>query len=141
MDLTRIKALIDVMAASPIAELELSEPGTRLRLVKGPDAPTAAGSPAPQESPSPAAPPEPVAPLEHIVTSPMPGTVYLSVSPGAPPFVTVGETVEAGRTLALVEAMKTLTPVTADRAGVVARVFVDNATSVQAGDPLFAFAA
>ena len=150
MDLRKLKTLIDLVAESAISELEISEGDDRVRIVKGgmPGTVTYAAPPvqhvaapaAPAEAPAPGAPaPAPAAPAEsaHVVTSPMVGTFYRASQPGGEPFVTVGATVRIGDTLCVIEAMKLLNEVEADRAGTIKAVLVENGQPIEFGQPLF----
>jgi len=145
MDLRKIKTLIDLVAESAISELEISEGDDRVRIVKGGVVMTAS-SPAPAvtavaaPAPTPAAPePAPQAAPEpgHIVASPMVGTFYRASQPGGEPFVTVGASVREGETLCVIEAMKLLNEVEADRTGTIKAVLVENGQPVEFGQPLF----
>ncbi|MBW6496469.1 MAG: acetyl-CoA carboxylase biotin carboxyl carrier protein [Burkholderiaceae bacterium] len=145
MDLRKIKTLIDLVAESAISELEISEGDDRVRIVKGGGAMVAAGptpvvtsaaAPAPTaEATAPAPQPEPEP--GHIVPSPMVGTFYRASQPGGEPFVTVGASVREGETLCVIEAMKLLNEVEADRAGTIKAVLVENGQPVEFGQPLF----
>lgn len=139
----QIKTLIDALAASDLAELEYSEDGSTLRLVKqsaltaAPAArrPTAvrkatAVMPA-EQAPPPAAAAECLAPLY--------GVVHLQPAPGEPPFVQPGQAVEAGQMLCVIEAMKMFNEVRADAAATVQAVLVHSGQEVEAGEPLFRF--
>lgn len=145
MDLRKIKTLIDLVAESAISELEISEGDDRVRIVKGGVA-VAAASPAPvvtavaAPASAPAAPePAPQAAPEpgHVVASPMVGTFYRASQPGGEPFVTVGASVREGETLCVIEAMKLLNEVEADRTGTIKAVLVENGQPVEFGQPLF----
>jgi acetyl-CoA carboxylase biotin carboxyl carrier protein len=122
MDLDRIKALIDLLAGSPIGELDLTEDGHRIRLVKN----TVSAQ-------APIAPPA----GEATVTAPMFGIFHLTPSPGAPPFVAVGDSVETGQPLGTIEAMKVFHAITADQAGRVDAILVTAGQEVETGTPLF----
>ncbi len=144
MDLRKLKTLIDLVAESAISELEISEGDDRVRIVKGgvPSAGTAsAPAPsvaAPAVTEAAAAAPAPAMPEPgHIVTSPMVGTFYRASQPGGEPFVTVGATVRLGDTVCVIEAMKLLNEVEADRAGTIKAVLVENGQPVEFGQPLF----
>ncbi len=151
MDLRKLKTLIDLVAESDIAELEVTEGESKVRIVKSsgtpqnqvvmmqPQAmaqPVAAPvvSAAPQAAPVAAAPAEPEG---HIVKSPMVGTFYRASAPGNPPFVEVGSTVKEGDTLCIIEAMKLLNEIDADASGVIKQVLVENGQPVEFGQPLF----
>jgi acetyl-CoA carboxylase biotin carboxyl carrier protein len=148
MDLRKLKTLIDLVAESDIAELEVTEGESKVRIVKS------SASPAnqlvmmqpqamqPQQAaaaPLPAAPVAPVdaAPTGHVVKSPMVGTFYRSAAPGTPPFIEIGAVVKEGDTLCIIEAMKLLNEIDADAAGVVQQILVENGQPVEFGQPLF----
>ncbi|MEN5159943.1 acetyl-CoA carboxylase biotin carboxyl carrier protein [Achromobacter spanius] len=148
MDLRKLKTLIDLVAESGIAELEITEGEGKVRIVKfsqtlqpvayhQPEAgvaaaPVAAAAPA-------AAPAAPAAPViqGHVVKAPMVGTFYRSPNPGAAPFVDVGATVKEGDPLCIIEAMKLLNEIEADKAGVIKEILVENGEPVEYGQPLF----
>jgi acetyl-CoA carboxylase biotin carboxyl carrier protein len=147
MDLRKLKTLIDLVETSGIAELEIQEGEERVRIRRAspqgqqteihaaPQAVTAAPAPAAIA----AAPPEAVVPADqgHAVKSPMVGTFYRSASPGAAPFVEIGDTVAQGDTLCIVEAMKLMNEIEADVAGTIKAVLVENGQAVEFGQPLF----
>ncbi|MCP1118320.1 acetyl-CoA carboxylase biotin carboxyl carrier protein [Robbsia andropogonis] len=148
MDLRKLKTLIDLVAESSISELEITEGEGRVRIVKNAAPVYAAAAPAVHYAPAPAgapaagaapgaAPAEPAAPQGHIVTSPMVGTFYRAPSPGAESFVQVGDTVKEGQTICIIEAMKLLNEIEADKSGVIKEVLVDNGQAVEYGQPLF----
>lgn len=147
MDLRKLKTLIELVEGSGIAELEISEGEERVRITR-----TVAASqhivaaPAPQAiaaapvAAAPAAPAEPVkaaAPEGHIVKSPMVGTFYRAASPGAKAFVDVGQSVNKGETLCIIEAMKLLNEIESDQSGVIKAILVENGQAVEFGQPLF----
>lgn len=148
MDLRKVKALIDLVEKSGIAELEITEGEERVRITRqgmpvpamamaAPVAmPVAAAMPATRaaEPPAPAAPAEPDG---HVLKSPMVGTFYRASSPGSKPFVEIGQTVAEGDTLCIIEAMKLLNEIEADKAGVIKAVLVENGQPVEYGEPLF----
>lgn len=154
MDLRKLKTLIDLVAESDIAELEVTEGEGKVRIVKTAPAqqnqmvmmqpqhmqpqhmqapvaatPTAA---APAAAPVVAAMPE-----GHVVKSPMVGTFYRSSAPGAPAFVEVGKSVSEGDTLCIIEAMKLLNEIDSDFSGTVKQILVENGQPVEYGQPLF----
>jgi acetyl-CoA carboxylase biotin carboxyl carrier protein len=150
MDLRKLKTLIDLVAESGIAELEVTEGDDKVRIAKFSPAPAAASNPLPPTSgvsttPDPAAAPAPapvapapaVAPSGHLVKSPMVGTFYRSPSPGSASFVELGQTVKPGDTLCIIEAMKLLNEIEAEVGGVVKEILVDNGQPVEYGQPLF----
>jgi acetyl-CoA carboxylase biotin carboxyl carrier protein len=156
MDLRKLKTLIDLVAESDIAELEVTEGESKVRIVKsgGPQnqmvmLPTqGAAQYAPQYH---AAPPSGAAPVTtavtsapelsgHVVKSPMVGTFYRSSSPGGAPFVDIGSTVKEGDTLCIIEAMKLLNEIDADISGTIKEILVENGQPVEFGQPLFVIA-
>ncbi len=148
MDLRKLKTLIDLVAESGIAELEVTEGEDKVRIVK-----TAAAAPAPAPSPvgatahvaapsqagaTPAAVPTSAEePPGHVVKSPMVGTFYRSPSPGAPSFIEQGAVVKPGDTLCIIEAMKLLNEIEAEVGGTVKKILVENGQPVEYGQPLF----
>lgn len=150
MDLRKLKTLIDLVAESDIAELEVTEGESKVRIVKSGAAPqnqvVMMPQGAPQYAAAPAAAPvasaaaAPAAAPEiqgHVVKSPMVGTFYRSSAPGAPTFVEVGASVKEGDTLCIIEAMKLLNEIDADAAGVIKEILVENGEPVEYGQPLF----
>ena len=150
MDLRKLKTLIDLVAESGISELEVTEGDGKVRIVKQPQQVVAAPMAMPQMQAMPvagapaAAAPAPAAaeaapqlPAGHIVTSPMVGTFYRAPSPGAAPFVNVGDTVKEGQTVCIIEAMKLLNEIECDKAGVIKEILVENGQAVEYGQPLF----
>jgi acetyl-CoA carboxylase biotin carboxyl carrier protein len=151
MDLRKLKTLIDLVAESDIAELEVTEGESKVRIVKSSSAaqhqvvmmPQAMGASAPMmgapaAAPAVAAPAaEAAAPTGHVVKSPMVGTFYRAAAPGAAPFVDVGSTVKEGDTLCIIEAMKLLNEIDADASGVIQQILVENGQPVEYGQPLF----
>lgn len=146
MDLRKLKTLIDLVAESGISELEVTEENDKVRIVNKVQtvavaAPVAApvavaaapAAPATSEA-APAA--EPVV-QGTTVTSPMVGTFYRAPNPGAEPFVKVGDHVEAGQTLGIIEAMKLLNEIEAETSGTIKEICVENAQPVEFGQPLF----
>ena len=149
MDLRKLKTLIDLVAESDIAELEVTEGESKVRIVKSsamPQNQRVMMQPqgmqqhyAPAHAPAPAAPiAEVIAePTGHIVKSPMVGTFYRSSSPGSAAFVDVGSTIKEGETLCIIEAMKLLNEIDSDVSGVVTKILVENGQPVEFGQPLF----
>ena len=149
MDLRKIKSLIQLLEESDVAELEITEGEESVRISRAGPAPAVVPAPAPAAVAAPAAPapasPEPEAaeaaaaavPEGHVIASPMVGTFYAAPSPDAKPFVQVGSRVAEGDTLCIVEAMKMLNQIEADRDGVVRAVLADNAAPVEYGQALF----
>lgn len=150
MDLRKLKTLIDLVSESGVAELEITEGEDRARIVNRTSAPaqpvqsTIAIAPQPQAAapaaaqpaaePAPAAAPAPSAALS--ITSPMVGTFYRAPSPGAAPFIEVGDHVKKGQVIGIIEAMKLLNEVEADQDGVVKAFAAENGQPVEFGQPL-----
>lgn len=148
MDLRKLKTLIDLVSDSNVSELEITEAEGKVRIVKGGGAMVHSYAPAPMAtmvaaplasaSPaSPAAAPIEEPPTGHSVKSPMVGTFYRSASPGAKSFVEIGSVVKEGDTICIIEAMKILNEIEADKAGTVTQVFCENGQAVEYGQPLF----
>ncbi|MBW0450056.1 acetyl-CoA carboxylase biotin carboxyl carrier protein [bacterium M00.F.Ca.ET.228.01.1.1] len=156
MDLRKLKTLIDLVSESGISELEVTEGEGKVRIVKNappvyvqpsasyapqqlPQAVPANGGEAAAAAPAAGAPATPAAaaPQGHVVTSPMVGTFYRAPSPGADPFVQVGDTVKEGQTICIIEAMKLLNEIESDKSGVVKEILVENGQAVEYGQPLF----
>ncbi|WOB07449.1 acetyl-CoA carboxylase biotin carboxyl carrier protein [Piscinibacter gummiphilus] len=153
MDLRKLKTLIDLVSESNISELEITEADGKVRIVKSDPAAAVAAQPVvyqaapPQVAAAPvatpaapvvaAAPEAPAAPTGHIVKSPMVGTFYGAASPGAKPFATVGTVVKEGDPICIIEAMKIMNEIEADKAGTVTQVLAQNGQAVEFGQPLF----
>jgi acetyl-CoA carboxylase biotin carboxyl carrier protein len=152
MDLRKLKTLIDLVAESDIAELEVTEGESKVRIVKSsavaqnqmvmmqPQAIPQYHAPAGAAAPAAAAPVAAAAPAEptgHVVKSPMVGTFYRSSAPGAAAFVEVGAVVKEGDTLCIIEAMKLLNEIDADKSGTITQILVENGQPVEFGQPLF----
>jgi acetyl-CoA carboxylase biotin carboxyl carrier protein len=150
MDLRKLKTLIDLVSDSNVSELEITEAEGKVRIVKGGGAvvqnyATAVGYAAPAGVPVAAAPAvatAPVvvvqaAPIGHTVKSPMVGTFYRSSSPGAKAFVEIGDSIKAGETICIIEAMKILNEIEADKSGTVTQILCENGQAVEYGQPLF----
>ncbi|MFA0229019.1 acetyl-CoA carboxylase biotin carboxyl carrier protein [Vibrio sp. 10N.261.45.A7] len=142
MDIRKIKKLIELVEESGISELEISEGEESVRITRNSTAPVApvqyAAAPAPvAAAAAPAAAPvaaeaaAPAAPAGHQVLSPMVGTFYGAPSPDAKPFVKVGQSVTAGETLCIVEAMKMMNQIEADKSGVVTAILVEDGQPVE----------
>lgn len=156
MDLRKIKTLIDLVSESNVAELEITEAEGTVRIVKS--LPTGsqqaaaqvhyASTPAPQSAEpaaaAPVAPPvmpaAPIANTNHILKSPMVGTFYTSSGPDVKPFVSVGDAVKQGQTVCIIEAMKIMNEIEADKSGTVVKILADTAQGVEYGQPLFEIA-
>ncbi len=145
MDIRKIKKLIEIIEESDIAEIEISEGEESVRISRyssSTPAPVAIAAPAA----TPVSPPSPSSvadsseqlPAGHIVKSPMVGTFYSAASPTATsPFVKVGQSVKEGETLCIIEAMKILNQIEADKSGVIKQILVENAQPVEYDQPLF----
>ena len=143
MDLRKLKKLIDLVQESGIAELEITEGEEKVRISRVGPAVQTPVMPALQPAPVVAAAPAaevPAAVEGHVVKSPMVGTFYRAASPGAKTFVEVGDRVNPGDTLCIIEAMKLLNEIEADQGGVVKEVYVENGQPVEYGEPLFLIA-
>jgi acetyl-CoA carboxylase biotin carboxyl carrier protein len=150
MDIRKIKKLIELLEESGIAEIEIKEGEEAVRISRMPGGATMtqvhamphmlpAGAPAPQ--PPPGAPVDAAAPKaranEHVVTAPMVGTFYAAPSPGAKPFVEIGDEVKVGQVLCIIEAMKMMNQIESDKAGRVTSIMARNGDPVEFGQPLF----
>ncbi len=142
MDIRKIKKLIEIIEESGIAEIEIKEGEEAIRISRYGTAPApVAYAPAPAPAPA-AAPAIAATPVEekitgHFVKSPMVGTFYRSASPGTKVFVEIGQAVLAGDTLCIIEAMKILNQIEADKSGTITQILVGNAEPVEYGQPLF----
>ena len=148
MDLRKLKKLIDLVEESGIAELEITEGEEKVRISRNnsTNAPATASvthvaAPATSAPAAPGAPavtgePVPAAPEGHVLKSPMVGTYYRAPTPGAKAFVEVGQTVNEGDTVCIIEAMKLLNEIEADRSGVIKAILVENGQPVEYGHPL-----
>lgn len=146
MDLRKLKTLIDLVSESNISELEITEAEGKVRIVKAGEAapvqyvqstaaaPVAAPAPA---AAAPAAPAAAPAATGHVVKSPMVGTFYRSSSPGAAAFVEVGSQVKEGDTVCIIEAMKILNEIEADKSGTITQILGENGQAVEYGQSLF----
>ena len=152
MDLRKLKKLIDLVEESGIAELEITEGEEKVRISRNnsTNAPATAtvtqvAAPATSAPVVPGAPavtgePAAAAPEGHVLKSPMVGTYYRAPTPGAKAFVEVGQTVNEGDTVCIIEAMKLLNEIEADRSGVIKAILVENGQPVEFGQPLFVIA-
>jgi acetyl-CoA carboxylase biotin carboxyl carrier protein len=155
MDLRKLKKLIDLVQESGIAELEITEGEEKVKIVKGgeatvtPLAPAAgapsvgaaaAAAPATAQAAAPAPAAEPPEADGHVLKAPMVGTFYRAASPEAKVFVEVGQSVKAGETVCIIEAMKLMNEIEADATGVIKAVLVENGQPVEFGQPLFLIA-
>lgn len=152
MDLRKLKTLIDLVSESNVSELEITEADGKVRIVKSapvamapaaapvvvapvvaPAAPAAGVAAAPAA----AAAAEPAAPEGHAVKSPMVGTFYRSASPGAKAFVEVGSEIKEGEPICIIEAMKIMNEIEADKSGTVTKILCENGQAVEFGQPMF----
>lgn len=144
MDIRKVKKLIELLEESGIAEIEIKEGEESVRISRygsGSGAPMPihyAAAPAPVAVAAPAAEESTAStiPSGHAVKSPMVGTYYSAASPGAKPFINIGDSVSAGDTVCIIEAMKILNQIEADKAGVVKAILVENGQPVEFGQPL-----
>jgi acetyl-CoA carboxylase biotin carboxyl carrier protein len=148
MDLRKLKTLIELVESSGIAELEISEGEERVRITRSlpghasaPAQSLPAASPGTVLVPANGLPAQALAPASpepegHVVKSPMVGTFYRSASPGAKPFVEVGDAVQTGDPLCIIEAMKLMNEIEADQSGTVKAILVENGQPVEYGQPL-----
>jgi acetyl-CoA carboxylase biotin carboxyl carrier protein len=149
MDLRKLKKLIDLVQESGIAELEITEGEEKVKIVKGGEASVTPLAPVAPEAPKPAAvaasapatppPAEPVA-EGHVLKAPMVGTFYRSASPESKAFVEVGQSIKAGETVCIIEAMKLMNEIEADATGIIKAILVENGQPVEYGQPLFIIA-
>lgn len=148
MDIRKVKKLIELLEESGIAEIEIREGEESVRISRHGQSGTQVvmqAAPAQQNGHAPlaAAPAEPAvlaapaAPVGHTVNSPMVGTFYQASTPGASPFVEIGQSVNVGDTLCVIEAMKIMNQIESDKAGVVKALLVENGQPVEFGQPLF----
>ena len=158
MDLRKIKTLIDLVSESNVAELEITEAEGTVRIVKSlpignqpaaaqvhyavapPAAQSAAPAPAAAPVVSSVAPAAPATNINHVLKAPMVGTFYTSSGPDAKPFVNVGDVVKQGQTVCIIEAMKIMNEIEADKSGTVVKVLADSAQGVEYSQPLFEIA-
>ena len=152
MDIRKIKKLIELLEESGIAEIEIKEGEEALRISRMPTAamsahqlshvaslPMTAAVPAAAKSgaATPADPPAKQKTNEHVITAPMVGTFYASPSPGAKPFIEIGDEIKLGQVLCIIEAMKMMNQIEADKAGRVTSIMARNGDPVEFGQPLF----
>ena len=146
MDLRKLKTLIDLVSDSNVSELEITEAEGKVRIVKSMGAPMMMQPAVVAMAAAPLAPalvaaaseePAAAAEVRHAVKSPMVGTFYRSASPGAKPFVEVGDVVKVGDTICIIEAMKILNEIETDKSGTVSKILSENGQAVEYGQPLF----
>ena len=142
IDSAAIRELAELLSQTGLTEIEIEQNGMRLRVARAAVQMVSHAAPV-AAMPATAAPAEaakPSGPAAGVVPSPMVGTVYVSPEPGKPPFVKVGDTVKEGATLLIIEAMKTMNPITAPRAGVVKEICIHDAQPVEFGQSLLIIA-
>ena len=150
MDLRKLKTLIDLVSESNVSELEITEAEGKVRIVKGGGAmvqqampmqmqmpASVATAPAPLQAAAAPVAVAPETPAGHAVKSPMVGTFYRASSPGAKAFVEIGSQVKEGETICIIEAMKILNEIEADKSGTVSQILCVNGQAVEYGQPLF----
>jgi len=155
MDIRKIKKLIELLEESGIAEIEIKEGEEAVRISRMPAggalghslahlsalpavaAPAVAAAPAAAALPAAESAPQKPKPNEHVITAPMVGTFYASPSPGAKAFVEIGDEIKVGQVLCIIEAMKMMNQIEADRAGRIASIMARNGDPVEFGQPLF----
>jgi acetyl-CoA carboxylase biotin carboxyl carrier protein len=144
MDLRKLKTLIDLVSDSNVSELEITEAEGKVRIVKGGGAVVHSYAPPPVYQQAPQAPVQaavaavvPEVAAGHTVKSPMVGTFYRAASPGAKSFVELGSVVKEGETICIIEAMKILNEIEADKSGTVTRILCENGQAVEYGQALF----
>ena len=144
MDIRKVKKLIEMLEESDLGEIEIREGEESIRISRASSvAPSVSAIPSPPAVVVPTAtaaksePPVPAIPSGHVVTSPMVGTFYRAASPDGTPFVEVGSKVEVGDTLCIIEAMKMLNEIEADKSGVIRAIQKENGQPVEYGEPLF----
>jgi len=147
VDIRKVKKLIELVEASDIDELEIQEAEGSVRISRHREPPpalpvhyAALPAPAPVVAQGPAPPTEPELPEGHAVSAPMVGTFYQAPAPGQKPFVSVGQAVEVGETLCIIEAMQILNQIETDRAGTISAVLAEDGQPVEFGQPLFIIA-
>lgn len=143
MDIRKVKKLIELLEESGIAEIEIKEGEESVRISRSGNLASMAYAPAPMTAVAPTVA-EPVTQVpaaettaSKTITSPMVGTFYLSSSPGAAPFVSVGQQIETGDVVCIIEAMKIMNQIESDRDGVVQSIVADDGKPVEFGQPLF----
>src|SRR5450830_1192877 len=139
MDIRKVKKLIELLEESGIDELEIKEGEESVRISRHSKTPAQQFYAPQMQAPAPAAPAAPAAPVLNgfVVKSPMVGTFYRTPAPTSPAFVEVGKTVKVGDTICIVEAMKMMNHITAEKAGVIESILVENGQPVEYDQPLF----
>ncbi len=153
MDLRKLKTLIDLVSESNISELEITEADGKVRIVKSDGQPVVAAMPMMQAAPqmvaapmaqaapataaaAPAPAPVPAVETGHVVKSPMVGTFYRASSPNAKPFAEVGQQVKEGDPICIIEAMKIMNEIEADKSGTITKILIENGQPVEFGQAL-----
>jgi acetyl-CoA carboxylase biotin carboxyl carrier protein len=136
IDADAIRALADLLTETNLTEIEIENGGGRIRVSRASNGGGHFVAAAPQAATAPAEAAKPAGPHPGAVASPMVGTVYVAPQPGSPPFVKVGDAVKEGDTLLIVEAMKTMNPITAPRGGTISEICVNDAQPVEFGQTL-----
>ena len=139
MDIRKVKKLIELLETSDIAEIEIKEGEEAIRISRNSSVTTTVAAPVAAPAPSPAEAeekPAPQATSGHVVSSPMVGTFYRSPSPSSPPFVEVGTHVKAGDVVCIVEAMKMMNQIEAEKAGIIEAILVKDGEPVEFDQPL-----
>lgn len=143
MDIEKIRTLVALMEENELVNLEVSSDDEHISLTRHYDAPvpTMMAAPAAAGVPAPSAAPAASAKAGSVETSPMVGVFYAAPSPNDPPFVKVGQKVQAGDTLGIIEAMKIMNPLEATQSGIIDEILVDNSEVVQFGQPVIRYKA
>lgn len=141
LDARLVRTLADILTETGLSEIEVERDGLKVRVARQVSVTATVTAPQAVAAPqvvaeAPATPAAPVRKAGDAVNSPMVGTVYLQPQPGSPSFIKVGDTVQAGQTLMIIEAMKTMNPIPAPRAGKVVEILVSDAQPVEFGEPL-----
>ncbi|MFG6413187.1 acetyl-CoA carboxylase biotin carboxyl carrier protein [Roseateles sp. DC23W] len=151
MDLRKLKTLIDLVSESNISELEITEADGKVRIVKAdpaaalaaqpvyaaPAAPVTAAAAPVAAAAGPVAAPAPAVETGHVVKSPMVGTFYRASSPNAKAFAEVGQPIKEGEAICIIEAMKIMNEIEADKSGTITKILCENGQAVEFGQPLF----
>ena len=141
MDIEKIRTLIALMEESELVNLEISSDDEHISLTRHYDTPAPTMMAAPTAGAAPTAAPKPAEKAGSVETSPMVGVFYSAPSPNDPPFVKVGQKVQAGDTLGIIEAMKIMNPLEATQSGIVDEILVNNSEVVQFGQPVIRYKA
>jgi acetyl-CoA carboxylase biotin carboxyl carrier protein len=146
IDARLVRKLADILTETGLSEIEVEHGGLKIRVAKTLTAAPVQYAAAPAPAAAPAAPAQAAAPAAaveaapvrtgDVIKSPMVGTVYMQSQPDSPPFIKVGDTVTAGQTLMIIEAMKTMNPIPAPKGGKIVEILVEDAQPVEFGEPL-----